>query len=200
MTIENSDNVVSPRKQSDPAGAPAAPVSGAAAPTVPDAQAAAQPESFKEARLRISELARKADAKSKADVVPILVSEGYPQDNKWHYVLLANIVRILGIGAPVPITSPIDVKSEQSESERAGDVSVLIDDLRERARQGDIPAARLYWEIIQTRQTEDEISPELRAQASQAVALAMDVHVKGLPECCDGAVRAFVKRVQAHVK
>ena len=41
MTIENSDNVVSPRKQSDPAGAPAAPVSGAA---VPDAQAPAHPK------------------------------------------------------------------------------------------------------------------------------------------------------------
>ena len=159
------------------------------------APAAGEPiETFKEAVLRLSTAAMAAGYTSKAQLLPYIISQGYLPSHKWHRVLLAHTIRICR-KHDNHYRNTRDSSGEQGESVRGDDVSILIDDLRDRARKGDIPAARLYWEIVKSRQSDDEIPQETRDKAAQVVAAAVDELVQGLAPCCADAIRDLVKRI-----
>ena len=151
-------------------------------------------ETFKEAVLRLSTAAMAAGYTSKAQLLPYIISQGYLPSHKWHRVLLAHIIRICR-KHDNHYRNTRDSSGEQGESVRGDDVSILIDDLRDRARKGDIPAARLYWEIVKSRQSDDEIPQATRDKAAQVVAAAVDELVQGLAPCCADAIRDLVKRI-----
>lgn len=160
------------------------------------APAAGEPivETFREAVLRLSTAAMAAGYTSKAQLLPYIISQGYLPSHKWHRVLLAHTIRICR-KHDNHYRNTRDSSGEQGESVRGDDVSILIDDLRDRARKGDIPAARLYWEIVKSRQSDDEIPQATRDKAAQVVSAAVDELVMGLAPCCADAVRELVKRI-----
>lgn len=112
----------------------------------------------------------------------------------------------LGRGASGPIIRCIlklskisEDKHRIDERKRAvadgeSDVSLFIDELREKARKDPV-WARIYWDAIKHRQSDDEIPQETRDKAAQVVAAAVDELVQGLAPCCADAVRDLVKRI-----
>ena len=166
--------------------------------SIPEEQSAAaagEPiETFKEAVQRIASAAMAAGCTSKSQLLPYIISQGYPPSHKWHYVLLANIVRVLGFGTAKSVSRGINVDGKQGESVRGDDVSIFIDELREKARK-DPSWARIYWDAIKSRQSEDEIPQETRDKAAQVVAAAVDELTEGKPQCCKDSMMELVKRI-----
>ena len=168
MTIENSDNVVSPRKQSDPAGAPAAPVSGAAAPHKPDAQAAAQPTGYKAIAKQLLDMFDNNATQALEEARPYCIRNDV--DLRAVGLICKQIVSIYDeLKNDGQIDGADDHSEGNSETGKPQDMADQYVNLREilylKAQTGDTAAILAWTELTRDERANEEIPEDVAKQA-----------------------------------